>query len=144
VRSGAILDVMPLDEKILGFSNRWYRAAMKSATARRLPEDIEIRMVTAPLFLATKLEAFRGRGRADFSASHDLEDLIFVIDGRSVIVEEVRAQAPDLIDYLRAEIAALLATGRFVDALPGYLLPDAASQARISLVLERLQELASL
>jgi hypothetical protein len=73
-----------------------------------------------------------------------LEDLIFVIDGRSVIVEEVRAQAPDLIDYLRAEIAALLATGRFVDALPGYLLPDAASQARISLVLERLQELASL
>jgi predicted nucleotidyltransferase len=144
VRSGAILDVMPLDEKILGFSNRWYRAAMKSATARRLPEDIEIRMVTAPLFLATKLEAFRGRGRADFSASHDLEDLIFVIDGRSVIVEEVRAQAPDLIDYLRAEIAALLATGRFVDALPGYLLPDAASQARISLVLQRLEELASL
>jgi hypothetical protein len=28
VHSGTILDVMPLDEKILGFSNRWYRAAM--------------------------------------------------------------------------------------------------------------------
>jgi predicted nucleotidyltransferase len=64
VHSGTILDVMPLDEKILGFSNRWYRAAMESATTHRLFRDLEIRIVTAPYFLATKLEAFRGRGEA--------------------------------------------------------------------------------
>ena len=29
VQSGTILDVMPLDEKILGFSNRWYPAGWK-------------------------------------------------------------------------------------------------------------------
>jgi hypothetical protein len=38
---------MPLDEKVLGFSNRWYQAAMKSAVTRRLADDIEIRVVTA-------------------------------------------------------------------------------------------------
>jgi len=54
--SGAILDVMPLDEKILGFSNRWYRAAMEESVTHRLPENLEIRVVTAPYFLATKLE----------------------------------------------------------------------------------------
>lgn len=43
-----------------------------------------------PYFLATKIEAFKGRGRRDFWASHDLEDLIFVIDGRSTIVEEAQ------------------------------------------------------
>ena len=31
VHHGTTLDVMPLDEKILGFSNRWYRAAMRSS-----------------------------------------------------------------------------------------------------------------
>ena len=143
VHSGTILDVMPLDERILGFSNRWYRAAMEAATMHQLFRDLEIRVVTAPYFLATKIEAFRSRGRGDFLASHDLEDLIFVIDGRSTIVEEVQTEAPLLREYLRTEIAGLLATPGFIDALPGYLLPDAASQARIGTVLRRLKAVGS-
>ena len=70
-----ILDVMPLNEEILGFSNSWYKAAMQSSVARRISTELEIRIVTAPYFLATKLEAFRGRGEGNFLSSHDLEDL---------------------------------------------------------------------
>ncbi len=143
VHSGAILDVMPLDEKILGFSNRWYRAAMEASIRHRLLRDLEIRSVTAPYFLATKVEAFKGRGRRDFLASHDLEDLIFVIDGRSAIVEEVQTETPLLRGYLHREITGLLSAPEFIDALPGYLRPDAASQARIGTVLGRLKALAS-
>jgi predicted nucleotidyltransferase len=143
VHSSTILDVMPLDEKILGFSNRWYRAAMKTATTHQLFRDLEIRVVTAPYFLATKIEAFRGRGGGDFFASHDLEDLIFVIDGRSAIVGEVQTQTTLLRKYLLREITGLLATPGFIDALPGYLLPDTASQARIVTVLRRLKAIAS-
>jgi len=143
VHSGTILDVMPLDEKILGFSNRWYRAAMQTSTTHRLLRDLEIRAVTAPYFLATKIEAFKGRGRGDFLASHDLEDLIFVIDGRSTIVEDIQTETPLLREYLHTEITELLAVPGFTDALPGYLLPDAASQARIGTVLRRLKALAS-
>jgi predicted nucleotidyltransferase len=143
VHSGTILDVMPLDEKILGFSNRWYRPAMEAAATHQLFRDLEVRLVTAPYFLATKIEAFRGRGRGDFFASHDLEDLIFVIDGRSTIVEEVQTETLALREYLRGEISGLLATPGFLDALPGYLLPDAASQARIGTVRRRLKAIAS-
>ena len=139
----SILDVMPLDESILGFSNRWYRAAMSAAIVHRLTDDLEVRVVTAPYFLATKLEAFKGRGRSDFFASHDLEDLVFVVDARPTIVEEVRAETQSLCEYLQMEIARLVAMQEFVDALPGYLLPDAASQARIGVVLQRLKGLAS-
>ena len=57
VRQETILDVMPLDEKILGFSNRWCRAAMETAVKRRLSDELEIRLVTAPFFVATKLKA---------------------------------------------------------------------------------------
>ena len=139
----SILDVMPLDESILGFSNRWYRAAMSAAIVHRLTDDLEVSVVTAPYFLATKLEAFKGRGRSDFFASHDLEDLVFVVDARPTIVEEVRAETQSLREYLQIEIARLVAMQEFVDALPGYLLPDAASQARIGVVLQRLKGLAS-
>jgi hypothetical protein len=143
VHSGTILDVMPLDEKILGFSNRWYRAAMEAATTHQLFRDLEIRVVTAPYFLATKIEAFRGRGRGDFLASHDLEDLTFVIDGRSTIAEEAQTETLLLREYLRTEVTELLVTPGFIDALPGYLLPDTASQARIGTVLRRLKAIAS-
>lgn len=143
VHHGTTLDVMPLDQKILGFSNRWYRAAMESFTVR-LWDDLEIRIVTSPFFIATKLEAFKGRGKGDFFGSHDLEDLISVVDGRPALVTEVQAGAVDLRAYLRAEIHGLLRTPGFLDGLPGYLLPDAISQSRISIVLRRLENLASL
>lgn len=72
------MDVMPALERVLGFTNRWYRQARKQSEERELPGRVRIRAVTAPLFLATKIEAFRSRGRGDFVASHDLEDLIAV------------------------------------------------------------------
>lgn len=60
------LDVMPLDETILGFSNRWYRPAMQFAEFRELKSDLVVGVVTAPYFCATKLEAFKGRGKGDY------------------------------------------------------------------------------
>jgi hypothetical protein len=144
VRAQIILDVMPLDDGILGFSNRWYKAAVESSVTRRISTELEIRIVTAPYFLATKLEAFRGRGEGDFLGSHDLEDLASVVDGRETLPSEVRAERHELRTYIRREIRSLLAARGFIDALPGYLLPDAASQSRISVVLKRLEDLASI
>jgi hypothetical protein len=115
---------------------------MKSSVVQRLADDLEIRMVTAPFFIATKLEAFKGRGQGTCLEA-DLEDLISVVDGRASLFAKIRAESADLRGYVRAEIGGLLATACFLDALPGYL-PDAASQARIGMVLERLTEIASL
>jgi predicted nucleotidyltransferase len=76
------LDVMPTDTEILGFSNRWYPSALQFATMHVLAGEMAIRLVTAPYLLATKIEAFYSRGNSDFIASHDLEDIITLIDGR--------------------------------------------------------------
>lgn len=65
------------------------------------------------------------------------------MDGRAELVAEVQAGVADLRAYLRAEISGLLKTPGFLDALPGYLIPDAASQARIDPVLRRLEAIAS-
>jgi predicted nucleotidyltransferase len=138
------LDVMPLDEKILGFSNRWYRDAMQTAVAVTISEKLKVRAITAPYFLGTKLEAFHSRGKQDYFASHDLEDLIAVVDGRAALLDEVAAAPEDLRMSIGTAIRALVTELRFQDALPGYLLPDAASQSRIPLLLRRLEELAKL
>ena len=142
VRARIILDVMPLNEEILGFSNSWYKAAMQSSVTRRISTELEIRIVTAPYFLATKLEAFRGRGEGNFLGGHDLEDLASLVDGRATLLSEVRAEQHELRKYVRREIRSLLTTSS--DALLGYLLPDAASQSRISVILKRLEDLASI
>jgi hypothetical protein len=134
----------PLDEKILGFSNRWYKPAMDSSVVHKVEPDLSVRVVTALYFCATKLEAFTGRGKGDYQSSHDLEDLMAVVDGRAELVEEIRAGPEDVRSYIAAEIRKLFATREFLDALPGYLLPDQASQARVSILLDRLKNIAAL
>ena len=83
-----------------------------------------------------------GRGGRDYFASHDLEDVISVIDGRSELLEEVRATSDDLHAYLALEFIALLRDSRFIDALPGQLPPDIASQSRIPMLMNRIEDLA--
>jgi hypothetical protein len=134
------LDLMPTDPSILGFSNRWYLPALQCAQQIRV-EKHNARVITAPYFLATKLEAFHGRGRGDYPMSHDLEDLVAVLDGRPEIVDDVLQSGPQLRRYLSDEFISLLATPDFLDALPGYLLPDAASQQRLGIVLGRIRSL---
>jgi hypothetical protein len=141
VSGGLILDVMPLDPSALGFSNRWYREAVRSSVAIELGA-LTIHIITAPVFLATKLEAFKGRGKGDYFSSHDLEDAVSVIDGRDGLVGEIRDSSPDVRQYLAMEWGALLRDPRFVDALPGQLPPDPSSQARIALLLRRIEEIA--
>jgi hypothetical protein len=139
-RDDLIVDVMPVDERILGFSNRWYPSAIE--TAQRF--DIaghEVRVVTPALFIATKLDAFHGRGNDDVLASHDL-DIIAVVDGRPEIVNDIAAAGADVRGYIGTEIRALLDEPNFIEALGGFLLPDAASQGRRSLVAGRLRSLS--
>ena len=138
------LDVMPLDEAILGFSNRWYRGAMLEAQVIRLPGGARIRVINGPYFLGTKVEAFRGRGEEDYFASRDLEDFVAVLEGREAILEELRTAPEDLRIFLSHATKALLTKPRFLDALPGYFPGDSISQQRIEIVLRNLRELAAM
>jgi len=142
VINGIKVDVMPTDEKILGFSNQWYLQAIKTARNVELEEGLSILLVTPPFFLATKIEAFAGRGRGDYLASHDMEDIIVVLDGRPEIVSEVSDAPGELRKFLLETFKLLLANNEFIEALPGYLLPDRASQERLPLILKRLMKIA--
>jgi predicted nucleotidyltransferase len=69
---GIPVDVMPVEESVLGFSNRWYAELFESSQAYRLASGQEIRITSAPYLLATKIEAFKSRGADDFLMSSDI------------------------------------------------------------------------
>jgi hypothetical protein len=134
------LDVLPLSKEVLGFTNRWYVPALKHATTLILPNGKSIRVIAAPFFLGTKMEAFRGRGNMDYQASHDLEDFVAVVEGRETILKEVAGSPQDLRDYLAEAARGLLSEHRFLDVLPGFVLDD----ERVPLIRDRLAAIAEL
>jgi len=111
------LDVMPIDEEILGFSNRWYEGAIEQSLEVELPSGIVIRVVSPAFFIATKFEAFAGRGKGDYF-SHDLEDIVFVMENRQDMIAELMNCDEKLKHYF-AEQAALLLNDDFMNVLPG-------------------------
>jgi hypothetical protein len=136
------VDLMPTDDAVLGFANRWYPLVAKTCRELVLPSGTAIRLIAAPAFLATKFEAFSDRGQGDFLLSHDLEDIINVVDGRPELVNEV-AQAPEeLRSYLSARFREMLAQSRFHDALPGLIFPDESHAERLALLRQRLKSIA--
>jgi hypothetical protein len=137
--NGVRLDIMAPDPAVLGFSNRWYRAALEHSALTDIGDGVIIRHVTAPYFLATKAEAFHSRGREDFIASKDMEDFIAVTDGRVTIVDEVQMSATDVRDYLRQKAVSWLRSETFVYAVEGYLQGD---KARVDVVLQKMGHMA--
>jgi predicted nucleotidyltransferase len=141
---GVIVDVMPTIPEVLGFANRWYPLAMQTAWTAQLPSGQRVQVISAPAFIATKLEAFAGRGRGDYLFSHDIGDLISVIDGRETLIDELQASATELQTGIADAVGELLATRAFLDSLPGHLPGDAASQARLPDLLGKLKRIALL
>lgn len=135
------LDVMPTDEKILGFSNRWYVDAVKTAIEFTLPNDFVLRHTTAPYFIGTKIEAFEGRGQNDFMASHDFEDLIAVINGRPELGDEIANSPDELRQYIASHIRNYLDRPALRQVLPGLIIEGLE---RVGIVSDRLQRIAAL
>ncbi len=139
-----IVDIMPTRGDILGFSCEWYQLAFDTAQTISLPNGTTIRLVTPACFLATKLTAFANRGRRNPMASHDLEDVIAVIDGRLEIVGDVATAPADLRAAIAAKFGELLTRPDAEEVVAAQLLPDAESQGRLPLVLERIEAMARL
>ncbi|BBO88953.1 hypothetical protein [Desulfosarcina ovata] len=137
-----VLDVMPTDPDLLGFGNQWFERAFKTAQRTALPSGMIIKVLPAPYFIATKIEAFANRGAGDFLLSKDVEDVVAVIDGRLELAMEVNSAEPDLMHHIAKNLTKWMEHTDFIDALPGLMPPDSASQARVSTIVNRIEKIA--
>ncbi len=142
VHSGTILDFLPTDESVLGFSNPWYPLAIETSVKFDIGIGRSINVVSAPCFAATKIVAFHDRGKGDFLGSHDLEDVITLLDGRTEFLGEFDSADKALKNFLSVEFRKFLEDPRFLDAIPGHIGNEPASQARVPMLLSLLREIA--
>ncbi len=139
-----VLDVMPTDPDILGFSNPWYEEAISTATVIALDSGAEIRVATPAPLVATKLCAWKGRGKGDLLRSLDVHDVLTLIDGRPELIAEVQAAQPHLRSYIHDELSELRVEHYFdyaIDSATAGYGPLGAERA--SLLRDRLDDLLS-
>jgi hypothetical protein len=140
--SGLVLDVMPTEASILGFTNRWQAKAFGQAVEIALPSGQPIRAVPPPYLLATKLEAFTSRGEGDLYGSRDLGDAIVLIDGREELVSEVSNASDSLRGYTADRLDELTGHLNFDAGVEGALPMGPETRARVDQVIRpRIDEL---
>lgn len=113
------VDFMPDDAAILGFSNRWYAKGIETAVTYSLTDQLNIKRLIPELFVATKLEAYLGRGHGDLFTSRDMEDILLIVDGRPEIVAEILGADDNIRQFIAEQFRALLAERDFDYFLDG-------------------------
>jgi hypothetical protein len=135
-----LLDVMPTDDSVLGFSNIWYLPAVKNSTQVELEKELTIRVITPAYFIATKLVAFRGRGEGDYYC-HDMEDIITIFNGKSTIVSDIECSDSDVRRFISDEFSKLIKDINFkFTCIAGHLSRE--DKRRVDLVYERIRSVA--
>jgi len=134
---GLKVDFMPYDGSILGFTNRWYEKALETAQPHKLADEFIIRVLTPPLFIATKLEAYLGRGNNDPIGSKDITDIIALFDGRPALVEEIQQAEQNIRTYISEQLTELLKSSYFEYAIQGSTM---SNKDREDLIFQRIEE----
>ena len=101
------IDIMPAEDSSIGISNTWYKPGFNYLQTIQLEDGIIIKILSSPYFLDTKLEAFKDRGKNDFYGSHDFEDIIYILDNRTTIVEEIIAADSNVKEYIKTELTTI-------------------------------------
>jgi predicted nucleotidyltransferase len=105
---GIIVDVMPSDGSILGFKNQWYPDGCRNAIEFHINETDRIKIFSAVYFLASKLNAFNDRGNNDGRTSSDFEDIVYILNNRSTIWDEMENASREVKLYLKVEFTRLI------------------------------------
>lgn len=136
---GITVDIMPTDKKILGFSNRWYISGMDHVIKYEFDDGIQIKLFEPPYFLASKFEAFKGRGK-DYRTSHDFEDIIYFLDNRKDWEHEIITADSEVREYLKSEFQRLLEDKFYKEYISAHL-PAPSRKERLDRITEGLQEI---
>jgi predicted nucleotidyltransferase len=124
---GIKVDIMPTDENILSFSNRWYRDGFLLAQNYRISDAITIKILPVTYFIAAKLEAFFSSTRKyalDMYASHDFEDIIYILDNCPDVVNQIQSSDIAVKTYVSDRFQYFFQQSSLVYALNGILRDD--------------------
>ncbi len=139
---GIIVDIMPTNPEVVGFSNIWYQEGVANSMDYRLDDEQVIRIFSSPYFIASKLEAFKSRGGSDMRTSPDFEDIVHVLDNRTEIETEILNSPNTVKQYLVNEFSELLENENINEGISCHLEPEIAAVRleRMKQIMQRIIE----
>lgn len=132
------VDIMAMEDGPWGPSNKWYKIGFSNLWAAQA-KDQEIRILSAPCYLATKFEAYTNRG-VDYRTSHDIEDIFYVLDNRIHIVEEIEKDDTRIRDYVRQQLTEIIKKGLLNELLMTHIHPLMLEE-RMPIVEEKIAQI---
>lgn len=125
-----IVDIMPTDPDILGFSNRWYSDGIENKIEKKLPDGSKIFVFPVEYYIATKFMALADRGGNDIRGSHDLEDIVYIMDNAPELVDAISHSGNDFLrQYLKEECEKLLVNSNIREIIFGSLPYNSAEES---------------
>lgn len=124
---GVIVDIMPTDSSIIGFSNRWYKEGFQNAELKSIGENESVYAFPLEYLIATKLEAFLSRGQGNFLFSHDFEDIVYLFEHATQFDYCLQNSKGELQEYLRQTFTLLMERADWEEGLYAHLSPYHAS-----------------
>ena len=98
---------------------------------------LEEKLRNFPCYIASKLTAYLSRGQNDPRTSHDMEDIILVLDGRSNLMDLAKG-TECAVRFLKDEFRNLQTDKTFLEALTGYLGNNEVAAQRIQRIISFL------
>ena len=138
---GVVVDVLPVREEVLGWRSQWFDQALQKAQIMEI-EGHRIKVVSAPFFVALKLDAFEDRGKSDFISSTDFEDVICLFNGRRNVVDEILAETA-VCDGIAEKFCTYLQKPDVEDAVWGFVQTESDSENRFKAIMAAFRRLAA-
>jgi len=135
-----LVDIMPSDSEVLGFSNRWYKEGIKSKILKTLPNGTDIFVFSPEYYLAAKFEANKGRGGSDLRQSHDFEDIIYILDNCAELLDSISKTNETVKIYLKEECTNLLNNKGLVEGIESSL-PFGSEKEATDIIIQRIQKI---
>jgi predicted nucleotidyltransferase len=132
------VDIMAAEDGPLGPANRWYKIGFENLWTAKAKEQ-EIYILSAPCYLATKFEAFNNRGK-DYRSSHDMEDIINILDNRINIVEEIAKDDTRIEHFIKEQLQNIINNGSMQEVLMAHIHPLIIVE-RLPIVEEKISQI---
>lgn len=115
-----LTDIISTGHSAAGFTNKWYEDGFEKRISAKV-NNTEIKIFPVEYFVASKFEAYKGRGMGSVINSHDIEDIIYVFDGRDSIADDIKISDDNVKEFIKTEIKNIIENPSVKEIISGHL-----------------------
>lgn len=133
------VDVMSTQQVGWAPSNSWFADGFAKSISYDL-DGLMIQILPVSYFVASKLEALFNRGMKDIYASHDLEDIVYLFNYTTEIVDEISKADSKVRKYIAKSLQKILSDKGVMSALEGCLNYKQAEE-QMEIICDRFEQI---